>query len=110
MDYQLELPDNLSDVHNVFHMSQPKKCLCVPEEQLPMEELSVQDDLTYTEYPINILDTLTRVTRNKVIKMCKVQWSHHEEDEATWGRGEELRIDFPIFSLVLPKSRGRDYF
>jgi hypothetical protein len=38
---QLELPDNLSDVHNVFHVSQLKKCLRVPEEQLPMEELSV---------------------------------------------------------------------
>jgi hypothetical protein len=72
-----------------------------------MEELSVQGDLTYTEYPIKIHDTLTRVTRNKVIKMCKVQWSHHGEDEA-WEREEELRIDFPIFSLDLLKSRGRD--
>jgi hypothetical protein len=99
MAYQLELPDNLSDVHNVFHVSQLKKCLRVPEDQLPMEDLSVQDDLTYAEYVIKILDTLTRVTRNKVIKMCKVQWSHHGEDEATWEREEELRIDFPyLFS------------
>jgi hypothetical protein len=64
-----------------------------------MEDLSVQDDLTYAEYPIKILDTLTRVTRNKVIKMCKVQWSHHGEDEATWKREEELRIDFPHLFL-----------
>jgi hypothetical protein len=95
MSYQLELPDKLSDVHNVLHVSQLKKCLRVPEEQLPMEEISVQGDLTYTEYPIKILDTLTQVTRNKVIKMCKVQWSHHGEDEATWEREEEFRIDFP---------------
>jgi hypothetical protein len=93
--YQLELPDHLADVHDVFHVSQLKKCLRVPKEQLPMEDLSVQDDLTYTEYPIKILDTLTRVTRSKVIKMCKVQWSHHREDEATWEREEELRVDFP---------------
>ena len=65
-----------------------------------MEELSVQGDLTYTEHPIKILDTLTRVTRNKVIKMCKVQWSHHGEDEATWEGEEELRVDFPTSSLV----------
>jgi hypothetical protein len=97
--YQLELPDHLSDVHDVFHVSQLKKCLRVPEEQLPMEDLSVQEDLTYVEYPIKILDTLTRVMRSKVIKMCKVQWSHHGEDEATWEREEELRIDFPhLFS------------
>jgi hypothetical protein len=95
MAYQLELPDNLSNVHNVLHVSQLKKCLRVPEEQLPMEELNVQGDLTYTKYPVKTLDTLTRVTRNKVIKMCKVQWSHHGEDEATWEREEELRIDFP---------------
>jgi hypothetical protein len=59
MEYQLELPDNLTDVHNVFHVSQLKKCLRVPKEQLPIEELSVQGDLTYTKYPIKILDTLT---------------------------------------------------
>jgi hypothetical protein len=92
---QLELPDHLFDVHDVFHVSQLKKCLCVPKEQLPMAELSVEGDLTYTEYPIKIIDILTRVTRNKVIKMCKVQWSHHGEDEATWEREEELRIEFP---------------
>jgi hypothetical protein len=37
--YQLELSSQLSDVHNVFHVSQLKKCLCVPKEQIPMEEL-----------------------------------------------------------------------
>jgi hypothetical protein len=95
-------------VHNVFHVSQLKKCLRVPEEQLPMEELSVQGDLTYTEYPIKILDTLTRVTRSKVIKMCKVQWSHHGEDEATWEREEELHIDFPhLFPRTSIISRTR---
>jgi hypothetical protein len=94
MAYQLELPDNLSDVHNVFRVSQLKKCLRVPEIQLPMEELRIQGDLTYTEYPTKILDTSTGVTRNKVIKMSKVQWSHHGEDEATWEREEELCIIF----------------
>jgi hypothetical protein len=68
MAYQLELHDNLSDVHNVFHVSQRKKCLRVPEKQLSMEELSAQGSLAYTEYPIKILGTLTRATRNKVIK------------------------------------------
>jgi hypothetical protein len=48
--YQLELPDHLADVHDVFHVSQLKKYLKVPGEQLPMEDLSVQEDLTYAEY------------------------------------------------------------
>jgi hypothetical protein len=69
--YQLGLPHQLSDVHDVFHMSQLKKCLRVPEEQLPMEELDIGGDLTYSERLIKILDMTERVTRNKVIKMCK---------------------------------------
>jgi hypothetical protein len=88
--YQLELPDHLADVHDVFHVSQLKKCLRVPKEQLPLEDLSVKDDLTYTEYLIKILDTLTHVMRSNVM-----QWSHHSEDEATWEREEELRVEFP---------------
>jgi hypothetical protein len=81
--YQLELPPQLSDVHDVFHVSQLKKCLRVPEEQIPMEELDAKEDLSYQEYPVKILETSERVTRNKRIKMCKVQWSHHTEEEAT---------------------------
>jgi hypothetical protein len=71
--YQLELPPLLSDVHDMFHVSQLKKCLCVPEEQVPMEDLDAKEDLSYQEYPIRILETSERVTRNKEIKMCKVQ-------------------------------------
>jgi hypothetical protein len=70
--YQLELPDSLSDVHDVFHVSQLKKCLRVPDEQLPMEELNIDEDLTYLEYPIKILETSRGITQSKVINMCKV--------------------------------------
>jgi hypothetical protein len=71
--YQLELPESLSGVHDVFHVSQLKKCLRVPEEQIPLEELTVKEDLTYEEYPVKILETAERVTRSQTIKMCKVQ-------------------------------------
>jgi hypothetical protein len=77
--YQLELSPQLSDAHNVFHVSQLKKCLCVPEKQFPMEDLDTKEDLPYQEYPMKILETSERITQNKKIKMCKVQWSHHTE-------------------------------
>jgi hypothetical protein len=93
--YQLELPPQLLQVHDVFHVSHLKKCLRVLEEQLPMEYLDHGGDLTYSERPIKILDSAERVTHSKVIKMCKVQWSHHTEDEATWEHEEELRADYP---------------
>jgi hypothetical protein len=85
----------LSDVHDVFHICQLKKSLRVPEEQLPMEDLDTKEDLSYQEYVVKILETLERDTRNKKIKMCKVQWSHHTEEEATWEREEELKAEFP---------------
>ncbi|WVZ49542.1 hypothetical protein U9M48_000890 [Paspalum notatum var. saurae] len=59
--YKLELPSNLSGIHNVFHVSQLKKCLRVPEEQAPLEGLDVQEDLTYTEHPVKILETSERL-------------------------------------------------
>jgi hypothetical protein len=54
--YQLELPPQLSEVHDVFHVSQLKKWLRVPKEQLPMECLDNGGDLTYSKRPIKILD------------------------------------------------------
>jgi hypothetical protein len=85
----------LLEVHDVFNISQLKKVLRLLEEQLPMEYLDLGDDLTYNKRPIRILDTTEQVTCSKVIKMCKVQWSHHTEDEATWEHEEELRADYP---------------
>jgi hypothetical protein len=63
----------LSDVHDVFYVSQLKKCPCVPEEQIPMKDLDAKEDLSYQEYPVKILEMPERVTRNKRIKMFKVQ-------------------------------------
>jgi hypothetical protein len=103
---QLELPPQLSDVHDVFHISQLKKCLRVPEEKLPMEYLNAKEDLSYQEYPVKILETSERVTRNKRVKMCKVQWRHHTEEEATWEREEELKAEFPSFFSDPSESRG----
>jgi hypothetical protein len=69
----------------------------VPEEQIPMEDLDANEDLSYQEYPVRILETLERVTFNKKIKMCKVQWSHQTEEEATWEWREELKAEFRSF-------------
>ncbi|WVZ70523.1 hypothetical protein U9M48_019183 [Paspalum notatum var. saurae] len=100
--YRLELPPSLSGVHDVFHVSQLKKCLRVPEEQAPLEGLEVQKDLTYTEHLLKILDTSERNTRNKKIKMCRVQWSHHTEAEATWEREDELKAAYPALFANKP--------
>jgi hypothetical protein len=93
--YQLELPERFSGVHDVFHVFELKKCLRVPEEQIPLEELAVKEALTYEEYPIKILEMVERVTRSRIIKMRKVLWNRYTEDEATWEREEDLRKAYP---------------
>ena len=60
-----------------------------------MEELNVKEDLTYKEYPVKILETAERVTRSKVIRMCKVQWNRYSEEKATWEREEDLKVEYP---------------
>jgi hypothetical protein len=74
---QLEPPPQLSNVHDILHVSQLKKCLRVSEEQLPMEDLDDKEDLSYQEDPVKILEMSERFTRSKKIKMSMVQWSHH---------------------------------
>jgi hypothetical protein len=92
--YQLSLPEGLSAVHDVFHVSQLKKCLRVPEEQLPVEGLEVQEDLTYIEKPTQILEIADRVTRRKTIRICKVRWGHHSEEDATWECEDDLMAKY----------------
>ena len=75
--YKLELPEGLSGVHDVFHVSELKKghaeIADIPlRDTVPLEAIQLKDDLTYEEKPVRILDYASRVTRSKVIKFCKV--------------------------------------
>ena len=106
--YKLQLPAEMSYVHDVFHVSQLRKCLRVPEEQVAPETIDLQDDLRYQEVPVKILDTVTRRTRNSTVRICRVQWSRHSEAEATWEREDTLRAEFPSLFSSLAESRGRD--
>jgi hypothetical protein len=54
--YQLELPSSLAGVHDIFHVSQLKKCLKAPLDVVLLEVAPLEADLTYPEYPIKILD------------------------------------------------------
>ena len=93
--YQLELPPNLSQVHDVFHVSQLRRCFKDPIRAVDHEVLELQQDLSYNEHPVRILDQDERRTREKAIKFLKVQWSNHSEDEATWEREDCLRDEYP---------------
>jgi hypothetical protein len=95
--YRLQLPETLSVVHNVFHMSQLKKCLRVLNRTIEVTDVALEPDLTYAEHPIRVLDQKDRITRWRTLKFYKIQWNQHMEDEATWETQDFLEKNFPDF-------------
>jgi hypothetical protein len=89
--YKLELPPSLARVHDIFHVSQWKKCLKAPVDAVLPEVAPLESDLTYPEHPIKIVDQKSQVTRQKMIKFYKIQWSNHMVEEATWESEDYLR-------------------
>ena len=100
--YRIRLPSRLAAVHDVFHISQLKKCIKVPEEIIEQQDLEVEPDLSYVEYPMKILDSKERSTRREKVKMYKIQWNHHTEEEATWETKHYLQQNFPDFLRTNP--------
>jgi hypothetical protein len=94
---QVELPSKLSGVHNVFYISQLKRCLKPPTDVVVKDTIPLEPDMTYKTHPIKILDQQDRVTRNKTTQFYKVQCNDHSEDEATWEHEGFLRSNYPEF-------------
>ena len=93
--YRLKLTDALTGVHDVFHVSQLRKCIRRPDQVIEAEPLMIQPDLTYEERPIRIEDRKDKVLRNKVIPLVKVIWQHHGSEDATWELETEMRAKYP---------------
>jgi hypothetical protein len=87
-------------VHDVFHISQLKKCEQVLEAQIIEEtNAKIEPDLSLAEYPMRVLDHKERQTRRQKVKMYKIQWCHHTEEEATWETEQFLNAKYPDFLL-----------
>ena len=102
VSYQLELPAELSEFHDVFHVSLLRKYLQVPEKNLTYKDvdfriIDINQDLTYRDRPLCILDENVRVTRKRAIKFLKIQWTNHSKEEATWEREDYIKKEFPEF-------------
>jgi hypothetical protein len=95
--YQVELSTKLSGVHNVFHVSQLKRCLQPLTDVVIKDTIPLEPNLTYKAYPMKVLDQQDRVTRNKTTQFYKIQWNDHSEDEAMWEHEEFLRSNYPEF-------------
>ena len=93
--YRLALPSSLSGVHDVFHISQLRKCVSDPDAVIDTNEPEVRPNLTIAERPLKIIDEMERHLRNKTIKFVKVQWSGQSEREATWETENSMRQKYP---------------
>jgi hypothetical protein len=98
VSYRIRLQNRLSAVHDVFHVSHLKKCEQIPKAQIIEEtNAEIEPDLSLAEYPMRVLDQKERQTRRQRVKMYKIQWSHHTEEEAMWETEHFLNTKYPDF-------------
>ncbi|XP_062088883.1 uncharacterized protein LOC133795447 [Humulus lupulus] len=93
--YRLALPPSLSNVHDVFYVSLLRKYVPDPSHVLNYEPIEVEQDLTYEEKPVKILDRKEKELRNKNISLVKVLWRSSNIEEMTWEREDEMRSKYP---------------
>ena len=93
--YRLALPPQLFGVHDVFHVCMLRKYEPDPSHVLDWTDLEGDEDASYEERPVRVLDRRDQVLRGKTIPLVKVLWKHHGVEEATWERELEVREKYP---------------
>ncbi|KAL4032615.1 hypothetical protein IC575_005695 [Cucumis melo] len=98
--YRLALPPSLSTVHDVFHVSMLRKYVLdvfhdTSSHVVDHEPLEIDENLSYTEQPVEVLAREVKTLRNKEIPLVKVLWQNHRVEEATWEREDDMRSRYP---------------
>ncbi|KAD6796259.1 hypothetical protein E3N88_07155 [Mikania micrantha] len=93
--YRLSLPDELSGVHDVFHVSNLKKCLADETLIIPIEEIQLDEHLRFVEEPLEIMDRKVKQLRRSRVPIVKVRWNSRRGPEFTWEREDHMRNKYP---------------
>ncbi|KAL9996478.1 hypothetical protein Hdeb2414_s0699g00936931 [Helianthus debilis subsp. tardiflorus] len=101
--YRLELPAELGNVHDVFHVSQLKKCLVDETLVVPFQELKIDDKLQYVEEPIEIMDREVKVRKHSRIPIVRVRWNSRRGPEFTWEHEDQMKLKYPH---LFPKDQA----
>ncbi|GKA86461.1 hypothetical protein Tco_0808172 [Tanacetum coccineum] len=89
--YRLRLPQDLSSIHDRFHVSHLKKCLADANLQVPLEEIKINDKLHFVEEPVKIIDHEVKKLKQRRIPIVKVHWNSKRGAEFTWWREDQFR-------------------
>ena len=95
--YELALPADLDFVHPVFQVSMLKKFLGDPSSILPVVGFAIDEDLSYEEVVVEILDQQVNRMGNKEVATLKVLWRNHLIEGATWEAKAAVRSSYPHF-------------
>ncbi|KAA0046102.1 pol protein [Cucumis melo var. makuwa] len=95
--YRLALPPSLSKVHDVFHVSMLRKNVPDPSHVVDYEPLEIDENLSYTEQPVEVLAREVKMSRNREIPLVKVLWRNHRVEKATWEREDDMKSRYPEF-------------
>ncbi|GJW23833.1 putative reverse transcriptase domain-containing protein [Tanacetum coccineum] len=103
--YKLELPEELSRVHNTFHVSNLKKCYADEPLAVPLDGLHVDDKLQFVEEPVEIMDREVKQLRHSRVPIVKVRWNSKRGPEFTWEREDQFKKKYPhLFTKTAPSS------
>ena len=94
--YRLALPPNMSSVHEVFQVSILRRYTPDPAHVVDWGGIEVDNDETFEEGPVCIMDSRDRVSRRKTLRLVRVLWQHHGVKESTWEREDVMRATYPF--------------
>nr|GEV34514.1 putative reverse transcriptase domain-containing protein [Tanacetum cinerariifolium] len=103
--YRLELPEQLSRVHSMFHISKLKKCMADESFAIPLDEIQVDDKLNFIKEPVEIMDREVKRLKQNHIPIVKVRWNFKRGPEFTWEREDQMQKKYPhLFPNFTPAA------
>ncbi|GKA03078.1 putative reverse transcriptase domain-containing protein, partial [Tanacetum coccineum] len=109
--YRLDLPEKLNGVHNMFHVSNLKKCLADPTLQVPLDKIQVDAKLNFVEEPVEILKREFNKLKRSRIAIVKVRWNSKCGPEFTWECEDQMKLKYPhLFSASSSLISGSKFF